>query len=124
MNRNPFFKGWKPGGEDLNSAAAELLRQNSPSGSPLRGQAWSQETKGIFPLLRRELFLFFLTYLITKLLSKLKCLLQVNKHSLLAEQICTQELGMIHLSSPDAWIFLKMDLKKALLCYSSSYSIT
>jgi len=48
---------------------------------------------------------FFLTCLITKLLSKLKWLLQVTKRSLLAEQIRTQELGVLHLSSPNAGIF-------------------
>lgn len=46
------------------------------------------------------------------MVSKLKCLLQVNKHPLLAEQICTQELGMLHFEQPRCLVFLKMDLKR------------
>lgn len=80
VNTNPFFQGWKPGGKDSNSVAAELLEAKLSSGSLLWGQAWSQETEGSFPLLRKCFLLFFFkTYLITKLVSKLKCFLQVNK---------------------------------------------
>lgn len=49
------------------------------------------------------------------MVSKLKSLLQVNKHPLLAEQICTQELGMLHFEQPRCLDFFKMYLKR--LCY-------
>lgn len=58
---------------------------------------------------------FFFTYLITKMVNELKCLLQVTKHPLLAEQICTQELGTLHFEQPRCLHFLKMDPR--WLCY-------
>lgn len=83
--------------------------------------------KGIFPpLLRKLLFFFFsFNYLIIKTLSKLKCLLQVNKHSLPAEQTCAQELGSLRAPFGAAQMlgFLKRCLRKALLCCTFSCCI-
>lgn len=103
-----FLKGWKPSGEDSNSSPEAKLS----SGSLLRGQARSQETKGIFPLLRKWGFLSLFYYLIPQMGSKLKCLLQVNNHPFLAEQIRAQELGMGHFKQHRCLDCLKMDLRR------------
>lgn len=65
-------------------------------------------------------FFFLKTYLIIKLVSKLKCLLQVNKDPL---SYAFRSWECFILSRADAWI-LKNEPKKALLCCNSNYSIT
>lgn len=48
VNTNPFCQGWKPGGKDSNSAAAELLRQNSPQVHCCEGRPGARRQRGVF----------------------------------------------------------------------------
>lgn len=48
VNTNSFFQGWKPGGKDSNSAAAELLRQNSPQVHCCEGRPGARRQRGVF----------------------------------------------------------------------------
>lgn len=86
--------------------------------------------EGNFSTIAKEIAFFFFfsspfNYLIIKTLSKLRCLLQVNKRSLPAEQTCAQELGSLKASFGAAQMlgFLKCCLRKALLRCSSSCCI-
>lgn len=83
--------------------------------------------EGNFSTTAKEIAFFFFSfnYLIIKTLSKLKCLLQVNKHSLPAEQTCAQELGSLRAPFGAAQMlgFLKRCLRKALLCCTFSCCI-